>query len=99
MGRVTNFSKEYLLFKSMVYAEENRDIDDNARSLASFVVALLIQSMRIFKSIRILKRKILEEITICFDRYLTGYVVDDFLVLFHLLKRILFRSMKVSRVW
>ena len=36
MGRVTNFSKEYLLFKSMVYAEENGISMITARSLASF---------------------------------------------------------------
>ena len=40
-GRVTNFSKEYLLFKSMVYAEENGLSTITARSLASFVAVLL----------------------------------------------------------
>lgn len=86
MGRVTNFSKEYLLFKSMVYAEENGISMITARSLASFCGCSTYPIYAHFKSIRILKEKILEETTICFDRYLMEYVVDDFFSIVHLLK-------------
>lgn len=86
MSRVTNFSKEYLLFKSMVYAEENGLLKITARSLASFCGCSTYPIYAHFKSIRILKEKILEEITICFDRYLSEYVIDDFFSIVHLLK-------------
>ncbi len=36
MGRVTNYSKEYLLFKSMVYVEEYGMKSITARELAEF---------------------------------------------------------------
>ncbi|OJG61856.1 hypothetical protein RV08_GL002892 [Enterococcus mundtii] len=86
VGRVTNFSKEYLLFKSMVYAEENGLSTITARSLASFCGCSTYPIYAHFKSIRILKEKIIEEITICFDRYLAEYVIDDFFSVVHLLK-------------
>ena len=86
MSRVTNFSKEYLLFKSMVYAEENGLSKITARSLASFCGCSTYPIYAHFKSIRILKEKILEEITICFDRYLSEYFIDDFFSIVHLLK-------------
>ncbi|MBF8808433.1 MAG: TetR/AcrR family transcriptional regulator [Enterococcus lacertideformus] len=86
MSRVTSFSKEYLLFKSMVYAEENGLSKITARSLATFCGCSTYPIYAHFKSIRVLKEKIIEEITICFDRYLVDYVIDDFFSIVHLLK-------------
>ena len=74
MSRVTSFSKEYLLFKSMVYAEENGLSKITARSLASFCGCSTYPIYAHFKSIRVLKEKI------------TEYVIDDFFSIVHLLK-------------
>lgn len=47
MGRVTNYSKEYLLFKSMVYVEEYGMKSITARDLADFCGALHIRFIHI----------------------------------------------------
>ncbi|WP_165005608.1 MULTISPECIES: TetR/AcrR family transcriptional regulator [unclassified Enterococcus] len=78
MGRVTNFSKEYLLYKSMVYASEYGMASITARRLANFCGCSTYPFYSHFKSISVLKEKIVEEISECFDRYLAEYKVDDF---------------------
>ena len=95
MGRVTNYSKEYLLFKSMVYVEEYGMKSITARDLADFCGCSTYPIYAHFKSISGLKEKILEEITVCFERYLAECNSNDVLSTVYLLKDI-FLSMKVS---
>lgn len=86
MGRVTNYSKEYLLFKSMVYVEEYGMKSITARDLADFCGCSTYPIYTHFKSISGLKEKILEEITVCFERYLAECNSNDVLSTVYLLK-------------
>jgi AcrR family transcriptional regulator len=86
MGRVTNFSKEYLLFKSMVYAEENGLNSITARKLAAYCGCSTYPIYAHFESIGVLKEKITEEIVYSFDRFLLEYEVSDFHSIVQLLK-------------
>ncbi len=86
MGRVTNYSKEYLLFKSMVYVEEYGMKSITARDLADFCGCSTYPIYTHFKSISGLKEKILEEITVCFERYLAECNSNDVLGTVYLLK-------------
>ncbi len=94
MGRVTNYSKEYLLFKSMVYVEEYGMKSITARELAEFCGCSTYPIYTHFNSISGLKEKILEEITVYFENYLAECSSDDVLSIFYLLKDF-FLSMKV----
>lgn len=86
MGRVTNYSKEYLLFKSMVYVEEYGMKSITARELAEFCGCSTYPIYTHFKSISGLKEKILEEITVYFENYLAECSSDDVLSIVYLLK-------------
>ena len=86
MGRVTNYSKEYLLFKSMVYVEEYGMKSITARDLADFCGCSTYPIYTHFKSISRLKERILEEITVCFERYLAECNSNDVLSTVYLLK-------------
>ncbi|MEO9208893.1 TetR/AcrR family transcriptional regulator [Enterococcus faecium] len=86
MGRVTNYSKEYLLFKSMVYVEEYGMKSITARELAEFCGCSTYPIYTHFKSISGLKEKILEEITVYFENYLAECSSDDVLRIVYLLK-------------
>lgn len=58
MGRVTNYSKEYLLFKSMVYVEEYGMKSITARELAEFCGCSTYPIYTHFKSISVKREDI-----------------------------------------
>lgn len=86
MGRVTNFSKEYLLFKSMVYAEEFGLPSITARKLAAYCGCSTYPIYAHFDSIGVLKETIIDEIKKSFEKYLDTYQMTDFFSIVHLLK-------------
>ncbi len=94
MGRLTNYSKEYLLFKSMVYVEEYGMKSITARDMADFC-GVYISDLYTFQIDQRVKGENIEEITVCFERYLAECNSNDVLSTVYLLKDF-FLSMKVS---
>lgn len=84
MGRMTNFTKEYLFYKAMLFAEEKGVQNITARGLARYCECSTYPIYAHFDSMTNLKERIKLEVSQSFEQYIKRQQVNELEELIHL---------------